>query len=103
MIERFNRILEEVLTKLEETYDWDKFVKFILISYNTNQQASTRITLYYLIFERNLKLPIKEITLSRNTILNRVIELIYKVPIFRESVKVAINRTQQKINANYQM
>ena len=45
-------------------------------------------------FRRDLKLPIKEVTLSEKTILDRVIELIYKVPIFRESVKVAINRTQ---------
>ena len=43
-------------------------------------------------FGKDLKLSIKEIMLSRNIILNRVIELIYKVPIFRESMKIAINR-----------
>ncbi len=50
------------------------------------------LTSYYLMFGRDLKLPIKKITLSEKTILDRVIELIHKVPIFRESAKVAINR-----------
>ncbi len=92
MIEHFNRTLGEALFKLEEMHDWDKFVKLTLMSYNTSQQVSTCITSYYLIFERDLKLPIKKVMLSKNTILDKVIELIYKVPIFRESAKIAINR-----------
>ncbi len=47
---------------------------------------------YYLIFRKNLKLPIKEDILIRKTILDRVIELIYKISIFRKSAKVTINR-----------
>ncbi len=37
MIERFNRTLDEALSKLKETYNWDKFVKSTLMSYNTSQ------------------------------------------------------------------
>jgi len=59
--------------------------------------------LYYLIFRRNLKLPIKEAILSKKIMLDRVIELIHKVLIFRENAKVAINRVQQNIKANYQV
>ncbi len=92
MIEWFNRTLEEALAKLEETYDWDKFIKPMQIFYNTSQQASTHLTPYYLMFRKDPKLPIKEVTLSKKTILNRIIELIHKVLIFKESVKVAINR-----------
>jgi len=58
---------------------------------------------YYLIFGKDLKLLIKEITLSRNTILERIIKLNHKVSIFRKSVKVAINRIQQIMKANYQV
>jgi len=47
---------------------------------------------YYLMLKRDLKLPIKEIILLEKTILGRVIELIYKMLIFRKSVKVTINR-----------
>ncbi len=57
-----------------------------------SQQTSTRLTPYYLMFRRNPALPIKEAILSEKTILDRVIKLIYKVPIFRESAKVVINR-----------
>ncbi len=71
------------------------------MSYNTSQQASTWMTSYYLMFERDLKLPIKEITLSKETILDRIIELIHKASIFRESIRAAINRVQQRIKANY--
>ncbi len=92
MVERFNRTLGEALSKLKETHDWDKFVKPTLMSYNMSQQASTCLTPYYLMFKRDPKLPIKEIMLSRNSILDRVIELIHKIPIFRESAKIAINR-----------
>ena len=47
---------------------------------------------YYLMCERDPKLLIKEIILSKATILDQVVELIYKVSIFRENAKVAINR-----------
>jgi len=43
-------------------------------------------------FGKDLKLPIKEVILFKTTIFDRVIELIHKVLIFRESAKVAINR-----------
>ncbi len=62
------------------------------MSYNTSQQESMRLISYLLIFERNPKLPIREVTLSKSNILKRVIELIYKVPIFRESAKITLNR-----------
>ncbi len=71
------------------------------MSYNTSQQVSIHLTSYYLMFGRDSKLPIKEVTLSRSTILDKIIKLIYKVPIFRESTKIAINRAQQRMKANY--
>jgi len=67
-------------------------MKPTLMSYNMSQQATTYLILYYLIFGRNPKLPIKKAMLSNKTVLDRIIKLIHKVPIFKESVKVAINR-----------
>ena len=66
----------------------------MLISYNTNWQVSTQLIPYYLMFERDLKIPIKEITLSEKTILDRVIKLIHKVSIFRKSAKEVIKKAQ---------
>ncbi len=76
-------------------------MKLTLISYNMSQQSIMRLTPYYLMFRRDLKLPIKKVILSENSILDRVIELIHKVPMIRESAKVAIKRAQQRMRCNY--
>ena len=101
MIERFNRILSEALSKLTEVYDWDKFVKPMLIAYNTSQQNNTKMTPYFLMYGRTARLPLEGEVLSRNTLLDRVITMIHKLPIFRESAKVAIKRAQEKMRQEY--
>ena len=101
MIECFNRILGEALSKLEETHDWNKFVRPTLISYNMSQHSIIRITPYYLMFRKDLKLPIKEVLPTERFILDRVIELIHQVPMIRESAKVAIKRAQQRMKCDY--
>src|SRR6266540_3704770 len=101
MIERFNRILGEALSKLEEVYDWNKFVKLTLMAYNTSQQNSTKMIPYFLIYGRIVRLPIKGEVCSRSTLLDRVITLVHKLLLFRESVKIAIKRVQEKIRQNY--
>ena len=50
------------------------------------------MTLYYLIFRKDPELLIKKVMLSKTNILDQVIKLIYKIPIFRESAKVAISK-----------
>ncbi len=97
MIERFNRTLSEVLFKLEEVYDWNKFVKLTLIAYNTSQQNNTKMTPYFLIYSRMVRLSIEGEVLSKDTLLDRVITLVHKLPIFRESAKMAIKRAQEKM------
>src|SRR6266542_5358004 len=101
MIEHFNRMLGEALSKLEETYDWDKFVRPTLMSYNMSQHSMTRLTLYYLMFGRDLKLLIKEVMSTEKSILDKGIELIYQVPMIRESAKVTIKRAQQRMKHDY--
>src|SRR6266511_3661270 len=86
MIERFNRTFGEALSKLEEVYDWDKFVKPMLMAYNISQQNSIKMTPYFLIYERTARLPIEEELLNRSTLLDRVIILIHKLPLFRKEV-----------------
>src|SRR6266542_1154846 len=97
MIERFNRTLSEALSKLEEVYDWDKFVKPMVMAYNTSQQNSTKMTPYFLMYGRIARLPIEGEVLSRSTLLDRVITLMHKLPIFRENARIAIKKVQEKI------
>src|SRR6266540_6743469 len=101
MIERFNRTLGEALSKLEEVYDWDKFVKLTLMVYNTSQQNSIKMTPYFLMYGQTARLPLEGEILSRDTLLDRVITLVHRLPIFRESIRMAIKRVQEKMRQDY--
>ena len=64
----------------------------MLIAYNTSQQNSTKITPYFLMYGRTARLLIEGEVLSRSTLLDRVITLVHKLTIFRESAKIVIKR-----------
>ena len=64
----------------------------MLIAYNTSQQNSTKITPYFLMYGRTARLLIEGEVLSRSTLLDRVITLVHKLPIFRESASIVIKR-----------
>ncbi len=71
------------------------------MAYNTSQQNSTKMTSYFLMYGRIARLPIKEEVLSKSTLLDRVITLVHKLPIFRESIRIVIKRTQEKMRQDY--
>ena len=56
---------------------------------------------YFLMYERTARLPLKEEVLSRSTLLDRVITMVHKLPIFRESARIAIKRAQEKMRQDY--
>ncbi len=59
------------------------------------------MTPYFLIYGRTARLPIEGEVLSRDTLLDRVITLVHKLPIFRENAKIAIKRAQEKMRQDY--
>ena len=59
------------------------------------------MTPYFLMYGRIARLPLNGKVLSRNILLDRVITMIHKLPIFRESVKIAIKRAQEKMRQDY--
>ncbi len=101
MIKWFNRTLSEALFKLEKIYNWNKFVRSTLMVYNTSQQNSMKMISYFLIYSRIAKLLIKKKVLSRSILLDRVITLVHKLPLFRESARIAIKKAQDKMRQNY--
>ncbi len=52
-------------------------------------------------YSRTAKLSIKGKILSKRMLLDRIITLIHKLPLFRESAKMAIKRVQEKIRQDY--
>ncbi len=55
------------------------------------------MTSYFLMYGWTARLSIEGKVLSRSTLLNRVITLVHKLLIFRENVKIAIKRVQEKM------
>jgi len=55
------------------------------------------MTPYFLMYGQTARLPMKRKVLSKSTLLDRVITLMHKLPIFRESIRIAIKRTQEKM------
>ncbi len=71
------------------------------MAYNTSQQNSIKMTLYFLMYDRIARLPIEGEVLSRSILLNRIITLIHKLLLFRESARIDIKKAQKKMKQNY--
>ncbi len=71
------------------------------MAYNTSQQNSIKMTPYFLMYSQTARLPLEGEILSRDTLLDRVITLVHKLPIFRESIRMAIKRVQEKMRQDY--
>ncbi len=59
------------------------------------------MTSYFLMYRRTARLPIKGEILSKSILLDRVITLVHKLPIFRENARIAIKRAQEKMRQDY--
>ncbi len=62
------------------------------MAYNTSQQNSTKMISYFLMYSRIARLPIKGEVFNKSTLLDRIITLIHKLPLFRKSARIAIKR-----------
>ena len=56
---------------------------------------------YFLIYGRTARLPIEREVFSKSKLLDRVITLVHKLSIFKESAKIVIKRAQEKMRQNY--
>jgi len=52
-------------------------------------------------YGRIARLPIEGEVLNKDILLDSVITLIYKLPIFRKGIRIAIKRAQEKIRQDY--
>ena len=63
LVERFNRTLLDMLAKTGEQSgkDWDACLPFVLFAYRATSHASTRESLFYLLYGRHPRLPTEAI------------------------------------------
>ena len=60
LTERFNQTLSSSLAKKtdEDHTDWDLKIDTILMGYRASRQGSTKFCPYYMLFQKNMRLPI---------------------------------------------
>lgn len=97
LVERFNRTLCESLAKIvTDVQDWDQHIASVLFAYRTAQQSTTKLTPFYLTYGREARLPIDYKENEEVTILDRLNQLIEKLPFIREQTRKQIQKVQQK-------
>ena len=59
--ERFNQTLQQQFLKFvgEEPHEWDLYLDAILFSYRVSRQDSTKVLPFFLVYRRQVKLPIE--------------------------------------------
>jgi len=97
LVERFNRSLCQGLAKISETiYDWDKYIQPVLFAYRVRRLRITRRSPYEIVYGINPALQMDKIN-TNTTLLDRLIDVVNKVPQIRQSAKDALLLNQRKI------
>ena len=100
LVERFNRTLCEGLAKVTEvTQTWDKFVQPILFAYRVKELKITQTSPYKLVYGKEPKLAMDKI--RKDTLVERLTEIINKVSQIREDAQNAIRRAQEKLDNHF--
>jgi len=77
LVERFNKTLCESLVKLnKERENWDEYISLTLFAYRIKVNKSIQFTLFYLTYNRKVKLLFDDNTETKITLNNRVKELL---------------------------
>lgn len=97
LVERFNRTLCESLAKLvNQTDEWDTYVKPVLFAYRTSKQSTTKMTPFYLTYGREATLPLDEPFQTEESLLDRINKIINLLPHDREDTRKRVDRQQNK-------
>ena len=99
LVERFNRSLCQGLAKVAETiYDWDKYIQPVLFAYRVRRLRITRRSPYEIVYGINPALPMDNALLhTMMSLMDRLIDVVDKVPHIRQSAKDALLANQRKI------
>ena len=60
LTERFNQTLTRCLAKVidEDQHNWNEKIDTVLMGYWASKQVSTKHSLYYMVYQRDMRLPI---------------------------------------------
>jgi Integrase core domain. len=102
LVERFNRTLGDALAKIcNSLHDWDLFIQPILFAYRTKKLAISKHTPFELVYGRTPTMISDQPSRDKQTMIDRLMDIIEKVPHLRQSAKKAIRDAQRKLAENY--
>jgi hypothetical protein len=104
MVERFNRTISECISKLvqDNNKEWDQLIDAVLLAYRTKKHKTTGKTPFYLIYGRevtlpiDLKIPSQIFQNEENPMQGRIYQLIVELEEERNNVFQRIEKEQVK-------
>lgn len=96
LVERFNKTLCEALAKLKENGEWDTKISPVLFAYRDKVHSSTKMKPFYLIYGREIRVPMEDDRSEDKSTRERVIQLIDQLPEGRNNARDNVNMTQDK-------
>src|SRR6185437_14449424 len=94
LVERFNKTLCESLAKLQVSNNWDELISSVLFAYRNNNQKSTQMKPFLLVYGRDVRTIFDDKDEGLN--IDRIEEIIDKIPNYRYEAKMNIKDSQQK-------
>ncbi|CAG8778341.1 4087_t:CDS:1, partial [Ambispora leptoticha] len=102
LVERYNKTLYEFIARsVDDVSDWDLIIPAVLFAYRTSRHATTKNTLFYLMYGREARQPIDLDDLLEGTIIQRTFQLLEDLLITRHEAVVRIQHAQQKQKARH--
>ena len=103
LVERFNRTLCEGIAKIGDTlYDWDKFIQPVLFAYRIKPLRISKKSPYEIVYGKDPVLP-DDRPQDNQMMIDRLTDLIDKVPHLRQSAKKAIIEAQERLAEKFKI
>lgn len=103
LVERFNRTLCEGIAKIGDTlFDWDKFIQPVLFAYRIKALRISKKSPYQIVYGKDPVLP-DDKPQDNQMMIDRLTDLIDKVPQLRQSAKRTIMEAQNKLAEKFRL
>ncbi len=102
LVERFNKTFCEGIAKVaEELGSWDQYIQPILFAYRTKELRISKQSPYKLVYGKEPML-VMDYGPYRGFIIERLLEIMEKIPQLREAARRAIQKAQAELDRKFE-